>query len=53
MFTPPGETVPRYLRVITLEEGEVVGFDRASRRLDLSMLETEALPLHSFLKRKT
>jgi len=30
-------------------DGEVVGFDidRASRRLDLSTLETEALPLHS------
>ena len=30
-------------------EGEVVGFDidQASRRLDLSTLETEALPLHS------
>ncbi|MYB75708.1 MAG: DUF2283 domain-containing protein [Chloroflexi bacterium] len=29
-------------------DGEVVGFDidRASRRLDLSTLETEALPLH-------
>ena len=30
-------------------DGEVVGFDidQASRRLDLSTLETEALPLHS------
>jgi uncharacterized protein YuzE len=30
-------------------DGEVVGFDidRASRQLDLSTLETEALPLHS------
>ncbi len=30
-------------------DGEVVGFDidRASQRLDLSTLETEALPLHS------
>ena len=30
-------------------EGEVVGFDidQASQRLDLSTLETEALPLHS------
>ncbi len=30
-------------------DGEVVGFDidRASRRLDLSILETEALPLRS------
>ena len=29
--------------------GEVVGFDidQASKRLDLSTLETEALPLHS------
>ena len=29
--------------------GDVVGFDidRASRRLDLSTLETEALPLHN------
>ena len=31
------------------EEGVVVGFDidQASRRLDLSTLETTALPLHS------
>ena len=31
------------------DKGEVVGFDidHASRRLDLSTLETEALPLHS------
>ena len=30
-------------------DGEVVGFDidQASQRLDLSTLETEALPLHS------
>ena len=30
------------------DQGEVVGFDidHASRRLDLSTLETEALPLH-------
>ncbi len=30
------------------DKGEVVGFDidHASRRLDLSTLETEALPLH-------
>ena len=30
-------------------DGDVVGFDidRASRQLDLSTLETEALPLHS------
>ena len=30
-------------------DGEVVGFDidQASRRLDLSTLETEALPLHT------
>lgn len=30
--------------------GDVVGFDidHASRRLDLSTLETEALPLHAF-----
>ena len=31
------------------DRGEVVGFDidQASRRLDLSTLETKALPLHS------
>ncbi len=30
------------------DQGEVVGFDidHASRRMDLSTLETEALPLH-------
>ena len=34
-------------------DGEVVGFDidQASQRLDLSTLETEALPLHSIKAR--
>lgn len=33
--TPPGETVPRYLRVITLEDGETIHnafFDRRFRK---------------------
>ena len=33
--TPPGETTPRYLRVITLEDGETIHnafFDRNYRR---------------------
>ena len=36
-------------------DGDVVGFDidRASRRLDLATLETEALPLRSIKARST
>ena len=33
--TPPGETAPRYLRVITLEDGETIHnafFDRSFRK---------------------
>ena len=48
---PGAETikVTEGLNVDIDADGEVVGFDidRASRRLDLSTLETEALPLHS------
>ena len=48
---PGAETieVTEGLNVDVDADGEVVGFDidRASRRLDLSTLETEALPLHS------
>ena len=34
-ITPPGESVPRYLRVITLEDGETIHnafFDRRFRK---------------------
>ena len=48
---PGAETieVTEGLNVDVDDHGEVVGFDidQASRRLDLSTLETEALPLHS------
>ena len=48
---PGAETieVTEGLNVDVDDRGEVVGFDidHASRRLDLSTLETEALPLHS------
>ena len=48
---PGAETieVTERLSVDIDADGEVVGFDidQASRRLDLSTLETEALPLHS------
>ena len=48
---PGAETieVTEGLNVDVDDRGEVVGFDidQASRRLDLSTLETEALPLHS------
>ena len=48
---PGAETieVTEGLNVDIDADGEVVGFDidQASRRLDLSTLETEALPLHS------
>jgi hypothetical protein len=36
-ITPPGETTPRYLRVITLEDGETIHnafFDRGFREED-------------------
>ena len=48
---PGAETVEvtNGLNVDLDDQGEVIGFDidHASRRLDLSTLETEALPLHS------
>ena len=48
---PGAETieVTEGLNVDLDSDGEVVGFDidEASRRLDLSTLETSALPLHS------
>ena len=48
---PGAETleVTAGLNVDVDDHGEVVGFDidRASRRIDLSTLETTALPLHS------
>ena len=48
---PGAETieVTQGLNVDLDADGEVVGFDidHASKRLDLSTLETEALPLHS------
>ncbi len=49
--TPGAETIEVVsgLNVDIDADGEVVGFDidRASRRLDLHTLETEALPLRS------
>ena len=48
---PGAETieVTEGLNVDIDADGEVVGFDidQASRRMDLSTLETQALPLHS------
>ena len=48
---PGAETieVAEGLNVDVDDRGEMVGFDidQASRRLDLSTLETKALPLHS------
>ena len=38
-ITPPGETAPRYLRVVTLEDGETIlnaFFDRRFRKGDQS-----------------
>ncbi len=48
----PGVEAPEVTAGLNVDldaAGDVVGFDidHASRRLDLSTLETEALPLHS------